>query len=40
MNIVMYINFFCETPIYLMMFFIYPQNCELSGEINMEIFII
>ena len=24
--------FFCKTPIYLRIFFIYPQNYELSGD--------
>ena len=36
----MLILFFYETTIYLRMFFIYPQNREISGEINMGIYII
>ena len=36
----MYVTLFCETLIYLRMFFSYPQSCELSEYINMYIYII
>ena len=30
--------FFDETPIYLRIFFIWTQNCELSEEIKIKIY--